>query len=226
MSPWTQVKLLRALQDKRIRKVGGTEEIPVDVRIIAASNKDLKKSINDGDFREDLFYRLNVISFEMPPLRKRKEDIPLLVTHFLKKYCNGMGRQMKRIAPEVVDVLESYPWPGNVRELENAIERVVAIEERGTITKGSLPHEMLQLQPDKSQEAAPVLEPGFDLNAVMDEISSGYVKKALQFSRGNLKEAANVLGVNYRSLRYLIEKHGLKSTNRENRNGLEEEHAV
>lgn len=224
MSPWTQVKLLRALQDKRIRRVGGTEEIPVDVRIIAASNQDLKKSIDSGKFREDLFYRLNVISFEMPPLRKRKEDIPLLVTHFLKKYCNGMGRQMKRIAPDVIDVLESYTWPGNVRELENAIERVVAIEERGTITKGSLPKEMLQ--PDNKQETAPAIEPGFDLNAVMDEISSGYVKQALQFSKGNLKEAANVLGVNYRSMRYLVEKHGLKTTNRENKGGLEEEHVV
>jgi len=224
MSPWTQVKLLRALQDKKIRRVGGTEEIPVDVRIIAASNRDLKKSINEGNFREDLFYRLNVISFEMPPLRKRKEDIPLLVAHFLKKYCNGMGRQMKRIAPDVIDVLETYPWPGNVRELENAIERVVAIEERGTITKGSLPKEMLQ--PDEKHETTPAIEPGFDLNSVMDEISSGYVKQALQFSRGNLKEAANVLGVNYRSVRYLVEKHGLKSANRENKDGLEEEHAV
>jgi DNA-binding NtrC family response regulator len=226
MSPWTQVKLLRALQDKRIRRVGGTEEIPVDVRIIAASNQDLKKRINEGQFREDLFYRLNVISFEMPPLRKRKEDIPLLVTHFLEKYCNGMGRKMKRIAPEVFDVLEIYPWPGNVRELENAIERVVAIEERGTITKGSLPQEMLQLQPDKNLDAAPVLKPGFDLNAVMDEISSGYVKQALHYSKGNLKEAANALGVNYRSLRYLVEKYGLKSANRENKDDHEEEHAV
>ncbi len=224
MSPWTQVKLLRSLQDKRIRRVGGIEEIPVDVRIIAASNQDLKRSINEGNFREDLFYRLNVISFEMPPLRKRKEDIPLLITHFLQKYCNGMGRKMKRIAPEVIDVFESYLWPGNVRELENAIERVVAIEERGTITKGSLPKEMLQ--PDKKQETTPAIEPGFDLNAVMDEISSGYVKQALMFSGGNLKEAANVLGVNYRSVRYLVEKHGLKSTNRENKGGLEEDHAV
>ncbi len=224
MSPWTQVKLLRALQDKRIRRVGGTEEIPVDVRIIAASNQDLKKGIDQGNFREDLFYRLNVISFDMPPLRKRKEDIPLLVTHFLEKYCNGMGRQMKRIAPEVIDVFESYPWPGNVRELENAIERIVAIEERGTITKASLPKEMLQT--NEKQDASPTLEPGFDLNAVMDEISSGYVKQALQFSRGNLKEAANILGINYRSLRYLVEKHGLKNANRENKGNFEGGHAV
>ncbi len=224
MSPWTQVKLLRALHDKRIRRVGGTEEVQVDVRIIAASNRDLKKSINQGNFREDLFYRLNVISFEMPPLRKRKEDIPLLVTHFLENYCNKMGRQMKRIVPEVIDLLESYPWPGNVRELENVIERVVAIEERETITKGSLPNEMLQ--PSEKQDTTPVLQQGFDLNAVMDEISSGYVKQALQFSKGNLKETANILGINYRSLRYLVEKHGLKNVNRENKGSFEEEHAV
>lgn len=224
MSPWTQVKLLRALHDKRIRRVGGTEEVQVDVRIIAASNRDLKKSINQGNFREDLFYRLNVISFEMPPLRKRKEDIPLLVTHFLENYCNKMGRQMKRIVPEVIDLLESYPWPGNVRELENVIERVVAIEERETITKGSLPNEMLQ--PSEKQDTTPVLQQGFDLNAVMDEISSGYVKQALQFSKGNLKETANILGINYRSLRYLVEKHGLKNVNRENKDSFEEKHAV
>jgi two-component system response regulator PilR (NtrC family) len=228
MSPWTQVKLLRALQDKRIRRVGGTEEIPVDVRILAASNQDLKRSIKEGNFREDLFYRLNVISFEMPPLRKRKEDIPLLVTHFLDKYCSAMGRQQKRIAPEVIDVFEAYHWPGNVRELENAIERVVAIEERGTITKESLPKEMLQ--PNRKQEATPALQPGFDLNGVLDEISSSYVKQALHFSRGNLKEAANLLGINYRSLRYLVEKHGLKDANRESKGvfseELEKEHAV
>jgi two-component system response regulator PilR (NtrC family) len=222
MSPWTQVKLLRALQDKRIRRVGGTEEILVNVRIIAASNQDLKKNIEKGKFREDLFYRLNVISFEMPPLRSRKEDIPLLVSHFLEKYCNGMGRQMKRIAPEVISVFESYPWPGNVRELENAIERIVAIEDRGTITKASLPKEMLT--PNKKQEASPVLEPGFDFNAVMDEISASYVKQALQFSGGNLKEAANILGVNYRSLRYLVEKHKLKEANRSGKNSFEEKH--
>ncbi len=224
MSPWTQVKLLRALQDKRIRRVGGTEEIPVDVRIIGASNQDLKKSIKEGNFREDLFYRLNVISFEMPPLRERKEDIPLLVSHFLEKYCNGMGRQMKRIAPEVISVLESYPWPGNVRELENTIERIVAIEERGTVTKGSLPKEMLQ--PNNKREAAPSLEPGFDLNSVLDKISAGYVQQALQFSRGNLKEAANILGINYRSLRYLVEKHGLKNANRGNKGDFKEEYVV
>ncbi|MDH4218388.1 MAG: sigma-54 dependent transcriptional regulator [Candidatus Aminicenantes bacterium] len=224
MSPWTQVKLLRALQDRKIRRVGGTEEIPVDVRIIAATNQDLKQRIEDGRFREDLFYRLNVISFDMPPLRKRKEDIPLLVTLFLEKFCNGMGRPIKRIAPEVFNVFESYPWPGNVRELENMIERAVAIEERETITKESLPKEMLL--PNKKQEIELSLQSDFDLNAKMDEISSNYVQQALLESRGNLKEAASLLGINYRSMRYLIEKHALKDVNRVNRNNTREKHAV
>jgi len=212
MSPWTQVKLLRALQERKIRRVGGTGEVPVDVRIIAATNQNLKKKIKEGTFREDLFYRLNVISFEMPPLRKRKEDIPLLVNHFLEKYCRRLGRPMKRLAPEVVRIFETYSWPGNVRELENVVERIVAIEERETVTKESLPKEMLV--PSVQPGAVPSLEPGFNLNAVIDGITAGYVKQALQASGGQLKEAAGLLGINYRSLRYLIEKHGLKQPDR------------
>ncbi|MCJ7642848.1 MAG: sigma-54 dependent transcriptional regulator, partial [Candidatus Aminicenantes bacterium] len=134
MSPWTQVKLLRAIQERTVRRVGGTEEIPIDVRIIAATNQDLKKRIQEGKFREELFYRLNVISFEMPPLRKRVEDIPILVSHFLQKYCDKLGKPMKRLTPEVFGLFEEYSWPGNIRELENVIERIVAIEDRETIT--------------------------------------------------------------------------------------------
>ncbi|MFC2164253.1 sigma-54-dependent transcriptional regulator [Acidobacteriota bacterium] len=209
MSPWTQVKLLRTLQDKRIRRVGGTDEIPVDVRIIAATNQELKKRIEEGKFREDLFYRLNVISLEVPPLRNRKEDIPLLITHFLEKYCARMGRQMKRIPPRVLKIFESYLWPGNVRELENTIERIIAIEERETITESSLPEEMLI--PQSESERNLELKPGFDLNATIDEISRNFVQQALRRANGNLKETAELLGINYRSLRYLIEKLELKS---------------
>ncbi len=117
ISPPIQVKLLRAIQDKRVRRVGGTKEIPVDCRIISATNQDLKQKIKTGDFREDLYYRLNVISFEMPPLRKRKDDIPLLVDYFLTLHCKKMGLPKKRIAPEVYSIFENYPWPGNIREL-------------------------------------------------------------------------------------------------------------
>ncbi|MGM0466966.1 MAG: sigma-54-dependent transcriptional regulator, partial [Acidobacteriota bacterium] len=169
MSPPTQVKVLRAIQEKTIRRVGGTEEIPVDVRIISATNQDLKEKLKQGTFREDLFYRLNVITLNMPPLRERKEDIPPLVNHFLKKHCEKTGIQIKRIAPEVFSVFESYPWPGNIREVENIIERIVAIEERETITKKSLPDELLQPHETAGEDIN--LGPGFDLNKVLDDLT-------------------------------------------------------
>jgi DNA-binding NtrC family response regulator len=209
MSPWTQVKLLRTLQDKKIRRVGGTDEIPVDVRIIAATNQDLKRRIEEGKFREDLFYRLNVISLEVPPLRNRKEDIPILINHFLEKYSAKMGRQTKRIPPRIMKIFESYAWPGNVRELENTIERIIAIEDRETITESSLPEDLLSPQSDSDMDYE--LKPGFDLNATIDEISRNFVQQALRRANGNLKETAELLGINYRSLRYLIEKLELKS---------------
>lgn len=214
MTPWTQVKLLRALQEKKIRRVGGTDEISVDVRIIAATNQDLKKNIKEGKFREDLFYRLNVLSLEMPPLRKRKEDIPYLVSHFIQKYCQKMGKRKKRVAPEVIKVFESYPWPGNIRELENVIERTVVIEERGTITQGSLPDELLS--PKSHIETDFLSQPEFNLNKTLDEISSNYIRHALKSTGGNLKETSSLLGINYRSLRYMIDKYGLKSFNEDN----------
>lgn len=210
MSPMTQVKLLRTLQDKKIRRVGGTEEIPVDVRIIAATNQDLNKKIEEGKFREDLFYRLNVISFEMPPLRKKKEDLPLLVSHFLKKYCEKMGRKLKRVAPEVMNIFESYSWPGNVRELENIIERIIAIEERGIITKESLPEGLFSSR--KKHDTDYLFEPGFNLNTHLDEISKNYIQHARKAAGDSLKETASLLGISYRTLRYLIDKYKLKSS--------------
>ena len=208
-TPWTQVKLLRALQERKVRKVGGTEEIPVDVRIIAATNLDLKKRIQEGLFREELFYRLNVISLEMPPLRKRTEDIPLLVSHFLQKYCQQMGKKMKRITPEVLGILESHRWPGNVRELENTMERIVAIEERETITPASLPPEIVA--PPKKDDSQVFFEPDFNLMDHIDEISRKYINAALAATGGNLKKTAAVLGISYRSLRYLMEKYEVRS---------------
>ncbi len=213
MSPWTQVKLLRALQERKIRRVGGTEEIPIDVRVIAATNQDLKKRIEEGKFREDLYYRLNVISFEMPPLRSRVEDIPLLTQHFLQKYCQQMGKKIKRLAPEVVGIFEQYTWPGNIRELENVIERIVAIEDRETITPACLPPEMLGMV--KREEKMVELGAGFDLNRHLDDIAKKYIIKALEKSGGRMKKAAPLLGVSYRTLRYLIDKYDLKTRIRE-----------
>ncbi len=208
-SPVTQVKVLRTLQDRKVRRVGGTEEIPVDVRIIAATNQNLKRKIEEKKFREDLFYRLNVISFEMPPLRKKKEDLPLLVSHFLKKYCDKMGTRAKRIAPEVMSIFESYHWPGNVRELENVIERVVAIEERNIITRDSLPEELLS--PHKKPDTGYLFESGFKLNSHLDDIAKNFIRQARQATDGNLRKAASLLGISYRTLRYLIEKYSIKS---------------
>ncbi len=208
MSPPTQVKVLRAIQEKTIRRVGGTEEIPVDVRIISATNQDLKKKLKQGTFREDLFYRLNVLTLNMPPLRDRREDIPPLMNHFLKKHCEKMGIPLKRVAPEVVSVFENYSWPGNIREVENIIERIVAVEERETITRNSLPEDLLRPQETAFEEMK--LGPGFELNRILDDLTEKYLKKALNQTNGSMKKACSLLGVNYRSLRYLIDKHGIK----------------
>jgi DNA-binding NtrC family response regulator len=215
MSLWTQVKLLRAIQERTVRRVGGTEEIPIDVRIIAATNQDLKKRIQEGKFREELFYRLNVISFEMPPLRKRVEDIPILVSHFLQKYCDKLGKPMKRLTPEVFGLFEEYSWPGNIRELENVIERIVAIEDRETITAGCLPREIIS--PQKKEETHFLLQPGFNLTTHIDNLTKKYVNLALLSAGGNLRQAVPLLGISYRTLRYLIDKYELKNVRKEER---------
>jgi DNA-binding NtrC family response regulator len=209
MAPFTQVKLLRALQERKIRRVGGTEEIAVDVRIIAATNQDLRRRIEEGRFREELFYRLNVISLEMPALRKKVEDIPLLIGLFLQKYCSQMGKKMKRFTPEVVTLLEAYSWPGNVRELENVIERIVAIEDRETITPACLPAEIVTPQP--GDQAKLVLQPNFNLDSHIAEITKRHIREARRMAGGNLKKSASFLGISYRSLRYLIDKYKLKN---------------
>jgi two-component system, NtrC family, response regulator PilR len=215
MSPWTQVKLLRAIQERVVRRVGGNDEIPIDVRIIAATNQDLKKRIEEGKFREELFYRLNVISFEMPPLRKRTEDIPLLVGHFLEKYCTKLGKSMKRMTPDVFGLLEAYPWPGNIRELENVVERIIAIEDRETVTTACLPLEIIS--PQRKEETQFLFRPGFNLSAYVDDLTKKYVNQALLATAGNLRQAAPLLGISYRTLRYLIDKFELKNVRKEER---------
>lgn len=215
MSPWTQVKLLRAIQERVVRRVGGNDEIPVDVRIIAATNQDLKRRIEEGKFREELYYRLNVISFEMPPLRKRTEDIPILIGHFLGKYCTKLGKPMKRMTPDVIGLMEAYHWPGNIRELENVIERVVAIEDRETITASCLPLEIVN--PQRKEETQFLFRPGFNLSVYIDDLTKRYVNQALLATAGNLRQAAPLLGISYRTLRYLIDKFELKNVRREER---------
>jgi DNA-binding NtrC family response regulator len=226
MSPWTQVKLLRALQERKVRRVGGADEIPVDVRIIAATNQELKKRIEEGKFREELYYRLNVISIDMPPLRRRVEDIPLLIAHFLQKYCDKMGKKPKRFTPEVVGLLEGYPWPGNIRELENVIERIVAIEDRETVTASCLPQEIVSPQ-KKKLDTQELFSPGFSLTRHLDEVTKKYIQEALAVTGGSLQKAAPLLGLSYRTIRYLIGKYDLNQVRKaERRNGNGERNQV
>ena len=222
MSPWTQVKLLRALQERKVRRVGGTEEIAVDVRIIAATNRDLKKRILEGKFREELFYRLNVISFDMPPLRRRTEDIPLLVTFFLQKYCDRLAKKTKRFTPEVIGLLEAYAWPGNIRELENVIERIVAIEDRETVTVGCLPKEIISPQKAKL-ETQYFFEPGFNLTVYLDDVAKNYVSQALTATGGSIQKAAPLLGISYRTMRYLIGKFSLNKARKNDKKAMADE---
>jgi len=222
MSPWTQVKLLRALQERKVRRVGGTEEIAVDVRIIAATNQDLKKRIQEGKFREELFYRLNVISFDMPPLRKRTEDIPLLVTYFLQKHCDRLAKKTKRFTPEVIGFLEAYAWPGNIRELENVIERIVAIEDRETVTVGCLPKEIISPQKAK-HDTQYFFEPGFNLTVYLDDVAKNHVSQALLATGGSIQKAAPLLGISYRTMRYLIGKFNLNRARKNDKKVVPEE---
>jgi len=200
-----QVKLLRALQEKQIRRVGGTDEIEVDVRVIAATNRPLEALVQEKRFREDLFYRLNVIPIQVPPLRSRKEDIPLLAEHFLGRFSREMSKPVAKISSEAMSRLVRYPWPGNVRELENVIERAVALETSSAVLLERLPKEMLSAAPAVSS-GEPLAE-GFSLDDHLRAIEADLVRRALEQSEGDRARACGLLGISARSLRYLLEKH-------------------
>ncbi|MCP2518942.1 sigma-54 dependent transcriptional regulator [Candidatus Aminicenantes bacterium AC-708-M15] len=208
MNPMTQVKLLRALQERKIRRVGGVEEIEIDVRIIASTNQNLKEKIKKGEFREDLFYRLNVINITLPPLRERKEDIPLLVEHFVEKYSKQFRKEKKEVTPEVMKVFQDYHWPGNIRELENVIERAMALSQGNKITIDDIPKEIIH--PATVEMPVSIPEEGFNLNSHLEEISRRYIEHALIKAERNIKRAAEILGISYRSLRHYIDKYGIK----------------
>ena len=209
MTPTMQVKLLRALQEKVVRKVGGTDEETVDVRIIAATNQDLEGRLLTGEFREDLYYRINVLPIHLPPLRQRREDIPLLVDFFLQKYSKQMELPLRQISIEAMQILESYDWPGNVRELENLIERVLALSHSETITTRDLPVHLLtnrRTHPDLVQ----LPEEGLDLEAYLESIRTQLMIQALERTDGVQTQAAELLGMSFRSFRYYAKKAGLK----------------
>jgi two-component system, NtrC family, response regulator PilR len=204
-----QAKLLRALQEKRIRRVGGTDEIDVDVRVIAATNRSLEAMVREKRFREDLFYRLNVIPIHLPPLRQRQEDIPLLAEHFLERFATEMGKPLRRISQQAMERLLAWAWPGNVRELENVLERAVALETTEAILVERLPETVRRGAPGADAPPSPALGHGFNLDLHLAGIEEELVRDALEQSGGDRAAACQLLGVTPRSLRYLIAKHGL-----------------
>jgi two-component system response regulator PilR (NtrC family) len=208
MSLPMQVKLLRALQEKVVRKVGGTDEEPTDVRIIAATNQHLPDRIARGEFREDLYYRINVIPIALPPLRARREDIPLLVDHFLRKYSEAIGTPAKRISAEAVRLLERHTWPGNVRELENLIERAVALSTSDVITAEDLPS-ALALAAAADEPGFSLPEEGLDLENLLEGIRADLMRQALARTGGVQTQAAELLRMTFRSFRYYAKKAGL-----------------
>ncbi|PYV52418.1 MAG: hypothetical protein DMG98_24110 [Acidobacteria bacterium] len=211
-----QVKLLRVLQERCLRPVGGTGEIAIDVRVIAATNRDLEKQVTENTFREDLYYRLSVIPITVPPLRERREDLPLLVNHFLKKYVPAAGKGISRVNAESLAALATYEWPGNVRQLENTIERAVALE-TGEELRVELPVERVRARAaaagvgGEGMAISPgaVLPDGMDMENYVAEIERSLLKSALAQSNGVQARAADVLKISYRSFRHLMKKYSL-----------------
>ena len=210
MSLSMQVKLLRVLQEKNFRRVGGTEEIPLDVRVIAATNKDLQKLIGEGKFREDLYYRISVIPIELPALRERAEDIPALAEYFLRKFNLQMQRSVLRISPEAMECLQEYDWPGNVRELENTIECAVAFETTEEIKRDRLPAKISRVNSNEFSGKDRIPENGLDLERHLAEIEKAYILEALQKANGIQTRAADMLKMSFRSFRYFVKKYELK----------------
>jgi len=209
-----QVKLYRVLQEGKVRPLGSNEEMDVDVRVITATNKDLEKAITSGEFREDLFYRLSVIPIHVPPLRDRRDDIPLLARHFLQRFRKQMEKPIEAISPQAMSRLESYDWPGNVRELENTIERAVALESGPEISVTVLPErisiskaEAVACSESVSGEDFP--DEGVDFEAVLAGTEKRYLRAALQKAEGVRTHAAELLKISYRSFRHYAKKHEL-----------------
>ncbi len=207
----SQVRILRAIQEKTVRRVGGTEDIKVEVRIIAATNRDLEHMVQQGTFRQDLYYRLNVINIRTPSLRERRDDIPLLASHFLQKYSERFNKAIQTISKEAMDLLRKYDFPGNVRELENIIERTVALESGATVLPESLPQFVNTPSGRKmvSSDGIDITDDGIDLQKVLDQLEKELLVKAIHQANGVKKRAAKLLGITFRSMRYRVEKFSL-----------------
>jgi DNA-binding NtrC family response regulator len=236
MSPTMQVKLLRVLQERKYRRVGGTEEVPANIRVIAATNQDLPKAVAEGKFREDLFYRLNVIPIPLPSLRERPGDIPLIAAHFLAKYTREMGKRLPGFSEDALVLLKAYPWPGNVRELENVVERAVALEHADVVQASTLPENLRAGRPVTPVRATASvnagaglgagvaavavaaggpqgdasLEGGFNLEQHLMDIERSHLERALRQAGGVQVRAAELLGITFRQFRYLAKKHQIR----------------
>jgi DNA-binding NtrC family response regulator len=213
MSPNTQAKLLRALENRKFKRVGGVADIPLDAGVIAATNRDLSAEVKRGGFREDLFFRLNVIRIEVPPLRERREDVGTLVEHFIRRFNTDFGRAITGVSAEAMSRLTSYPWPGNVRELRNVIERIVILEAEDVIRSENLPPE-IRFGRAESQgggglgsKGAPFILPEDGVN--LDEVEKSLIQQALDRTHTNQSAAARLLGISRYTLRYRMEKYGL-----------------
>ena len=201
-----QAKLLRALQERKIRRVGGTHEMSVDVRVIAATNRDLRAMVSDGRFRDDLYYRINVLSIDVPPLRERREDIAVLIDYFLKKHTKNTSRLITGLTAETRKLMIDYSWPGNVRQLESAIERAILLAEGDKITLEDLPTEVLH-------EVGPASEGAFKLPAEginFEDVERNLITQAMEQTDYNITKAAKLLGLTFRTLQYRLEKFGIK----------------
>jgi two-component system response regulator AtoC len=202
-----QVKLLRVLQDGEIRRVGESKSIRIDVRIVAATVKDLVREVNEGRFREDLFYRLNVLHLNLPPLRERKEDIPLLVRHFINKYNQVLNKQVKDVDPKALESLMNYKWSGNVRELENTIERALVLTDEEKIDLEYLPLGIQNFQNDVP--VVPIVEEEYSIKKTSRFMEMSLIKKALKKTKGNHTQAARLLEISHRALLYKIKDYGI-----------------
>ena len=209
LTPLMQVKLLRVLQARRVRPVGSSHEVEVKVRVLAATNRDLEQAVKNGGFREDLFYRLNVLHVHLPPLRQRIEDLPELARHFVQRTCENFGTAVKRLTPDALRVLQAYSWPGNVRELENVIERTVALEGTEMISSGSLPDHLRGVREEPIVEQMSLPEQGLDIDEHIDNVRRSLMRQALAKTGGHQKKASELLRMSYRAFRYHAEKLGL-----------------
>ena len=208
----TQVKLLRVLEDRKITRLGANDEMPINVRLVAATNADLQKNVAEGKFREDLYYRLNVVSIYLPPLRERQGDIPLLMEHFLREISRRMGREVQGFSRSARKALLAYHWPGNIRQLRNVIERMLVLDSDGVLDVDGLPPEIAVLVRDQPAESAVEAPAGADglVGKPIADVERHYIYRALELTNGNREEAATMLGIGERTLYRKIKEYELK----------------